>query len=431
MLKKNERMKIEIERDRKGIEFWFAALAIMTTIVAAIGALFPYLMTRKDKELLKVELAGVKNDRTDIQRMKDDVQKDKAELQIELQNAKDTVASIRYQHSSAEKSATSMSNLLAEFSSANKPSEAEKVEVTKQAESIANDPNASQIDKLRARAVEASQHEKPTLEQAEIAFDLWKAIAVENPQDDNALVNSAYWAGITAELSETVNKIHWLHQAQKLNEQTLKINPKERDAANNWGVALGKEADEVAKSDLKAAQTLWQQAGEKFELALKINPEESEALYNWGVGLGKIASIVAKTDLKAAQSLWQQAGEKYALSLKINPEKYEAACNWGVDLSNEAEEVAKTDLKAAQILREQAVRLLEKHTVIAPEAAAYNLACFFSRLERFNESLTQLETARLHDDLPSHWLNDSDLENLRQTDEYKTWYKTHFGEDMT
>jgi hypothetical protein len=45
-----------LEAERKSIDWWFAWLAIFTTLVGVGGALIPYLLGRKDKELLKLEI---------------------------------------------------------------------------------------------------------------------------------------------------------------------------------------------------------------------------------------------------------------------------------------------------------------------------------------------------------------------------------------
>jgi tetratricopeptide (TPR) repeat protein len=97
---------------------------------------------------------------------------------------------------------------------------------------------------------------------------------------------------------------------------------------------LANEAQALAASDLAAARTLWQRAGEKYQQALTIKPDKYDAALNWGVALADEAQALAASDLPAARALWQQAGEKYQQALAIEPDDESAhfgsACVWAL-----------------------------------------------------------------------------------------------------
>jgi hypothetical protein len=319
-VQKNERTKIEIERDRKSIEFWFAALAILTGIVAAIGAILPYFMGRKERERLQVEYQEALDLNADARRSNEE--------------ARRLVESIKGKHAEAEKFITQFG-----LTSGNEPQVIDKATVQAEIKAVKEHPERyTDADILRARAVEASLENNPSEKQALYAYDLWKSFSVLKPEDSSAQQNAGYWAQKLAEKNEPPSATYW-----------------------------------------------YKQAYERYTQALRLKPENHQAAYNWGISLGSEAHTLAATDPATAHKKWQHA-----------------------------------------------VELLRNLELLAPTRQVYyNLACFLSRLELLDESLSKLEIARFNGQLPSHWENDDDLINLRETETYKTWYKTHFGDDKT
>jgi Tfp pilus assembly protein PilF len=119
-------------------------------------------------------------------------------------------------------------------------------------------------------------------------------------------------------------------EAGKKYEAALKIKPDKHEALNNWGVALADQAN--AKSGVDA-DALFAEAGKKYEAALKIKPDKHEALNNWGIALADQARTKSGAE---ADALFAEAGKKYEATLKIKPDKHEAIRSWGIALANQA-----------------------------------------------------------------------------------------------
>lgn len=372
---KNDRMKVEIERDRKGIEFWFAALAVMTTIVAALGALFPFLMARKDKELLKVELAGVKNDRADIQRMKDDVQR-------VLSDAKSDGADIKVAKEKIEKDMA----LLLKQQPDDKINSSEREEVIRAADRVIKS-SENPKDTKRAEAIKASEQED-----FELALLLWTRFLKIYPNDEQASFYVAFC------LQEKIEE----------NKKSLSVDYVQVQEAYEYAESVDRRANGKLQNE-------W-------------------IPNNWGVSLGKQASLVAKDDLLQAQKLWRKAGEKFELAQLINPNMNDAVINWVIALLDEYNELIEAEKHKAALILEKAQLLLYSHakkSTAAQNAVAYDLACVYSLQSKSEEALAQLEICRVASVLSDDWKDDYDLANLRETEAYKTWYKTHFSEEKT
>lgn len=343
-----------LDGQRKSIDWWFSFLAIFTTLVGVGGALIPYLMGRKDKEL----------------------------LQSELQNARDLVASIKETKAQGE---AYVDGLKTYVSGNKEQTKAETSQLRQGANKVAADPKASPIDKLYAQAVLASEVKNPTLEQANHASELWKALSLLDPSDANAAFNHAYWLQ---------------HQ-------------------------FSQSADASAND--------WQLVSAAYAQALCIKPDLHEAAYNWGVALDtEAAALSRKGDLTAAQAKWLEAGDKFAQALSIDENMHDAAHNWSASLLYEAKTLLKLnppDDKTAQQRLSQATQLLEQHAAIggsARKAVAYNLACAYSMQGQVSQSLAELDICRLSQNLEDDWQDDSDLANVRASPEYQTWFNLHF-----
>lgn len=273
---KNERTKIEIERDRKSIEFWFALLGLLVTVIAFGGGFIPYLMGRKDKELLAIEIASVKNvksevdkDLKEVKKIKDEIQQTNKLLNTELEEARRLVTSIEDKHIEAAQSL----NAIQKFTSNPDSKPADLAAVQAEIKEVNKNPKQyTDADKLRTKAVAASLVENPTQENALEAFELWKAVTLINPGDASAQFNSGYWAAELAEKKALPGRSYWLKQAGEKFVMALQIKPDMYEAASNWGVVLSKEASELVKTDPLAGQDIWKQAVSLSEKHLKAAP---------------------------------------------------------------------------------------------------------------------------------------------------------------
>jgi len=353
--RQSELEKRVLEAERKSIDWWFAALAVITTIVATLGALLPYLMGRKDKEL----------------------------LQSELQNARDLVASIKETKAQGE---AYVDGLKTYVSGDKEQTTAATSQFRQEANKVAADPKASPIDKLYAQAVLASEVKNPTLEEANRASELWKALSLLDPSNANAAFNHAYWL------------------------------------------------QEKVRQSKKAPSDDWSAVYAAYERVLSIEPEHCEALYNWGIALDQDATALSdKGDLTAAQAKWLEAVDKFAKALDIKKDMYDAANNWSASLLYEAQALRKLDPpdeNTAQQRVAQATHLLEQYAAMGngwPKAVAYNLACAYSMQGQAGQSLRQLEICRQFNQLEDDWKSEDDLTNVRASPEYQTWFNLHFS----
>lgn len=350
-----ERLKAQetalLETQRKSIDWWFSLLGAMVGALAVMFGALPLLLTRQQK----------------------------ADIEKELTSAKDLVASIR----GHEQKARDATEKLDSYVSGQPQSAAQSVEINREIAAVQSSPTASETDRLRARAIQASQVDKPTVAQALIAFDLWKALSLLVPQDASAHFNAGYWAQQLYKMDAKPGKTHWLDMLAFLYEQALQIKPDKHEAAYNWGSALAEEAQALAKQDLDAARTLWMQAGGKFEQTLKIKPDMHMAVNSRCYAL-----------LKEREALLHQ------------------------QMSNEADDVLK---RAETVLEKYCDRGYEARGEIS-----YNLACVYSLREQYADAVAHLELARLVGQLPVHWQTDPDLNPVRTSAEFKDWIEKYF-----
>jgi tetratricopeptide (TPR) repeat protein len=203
----------------------------------------------------------------------------------------------------------------------------------------------------------------------------------------------------------------------------LNFNPEYAPAHLNWGVAqadLGKFSQAIAH----------------FEQALKIDPNYADAYYNLAIVLEKQGKI-------------NDAIDHYATALEKNPAKAEAHFNLGnIFFKQGNTDDAIAHYKAAMTIRPDFLETISNLALVnvarkdytealalfmdilkyRPDDAGthYNIACMYSRLKRKEESIEWLQKAI--DKGYSNWesiKNDSDLENIRDTNAYKEIVKGH------
>jgi tetratricopeptide (TPR) repeat protein len=335
----------------------------MAAIMAIGGALIPFLMARKDKEIIELDRQSIRQDKESIKQDKIDIEQDKAQVRAWLDEIE------RLKHKASEDSEAIRKTL--EIVSGTSESVSEDVQQT--AKKTAEDETADPLLRLRAKAVEASRPES-----AQQAYTLWSTLADFNEKDANAQMNAGYWAGLISRKCIADEKPFWLNQVKKFSERALIIDPSEFMAANNWGVALADEAN-----------------------ALSAEAPD------------------------VARELRKQAEEKYRQILEINPDYHEAANNWANILLVEANTIAASDPNESTRLLDQIEQLLLQHAEAAPGVVAYNLACVHGVRGDVKNCLHWLKVAQEHKTLPAceHVRKDRDIDPVRNDPEFIEWFK--------
>jgi hypothetical protein len=346
-----------LEGQRKSIDWWFSIIGALVGALAVMFGALPLLLTRQQK----------------------------ADMAKELAEAKELVKSIRGHESTAEQAANSLQSI--RVGAATSPAEIAAVEAN--AKAVAQNPQASDADKLRARAHLASQIQNPSIEQAIVAYEHWYALTLLNPKDANAHGNAGVMAHKLYELSATPSQEHWLSQER-------------------W----------------------------HYTVALSIKEEMPDIAFNFGNLLAREALMFyAKRNIAAAQTKWHQAGEKYAQALTNRKDMPEAASNWGTALLNEAQVLMHKDPPALDVANQRiakAVQVLETQMALNEAGrvtVAYNLACVYSLQGQSEKALTQLELSRskwIQFPGPDQLLKDTALATLRATPEFINWFQKHF-----
>ena len=183
-------------------------------------------------------------------------------------------------------------------------------------------------------------------------------------------------------------------------------------ALSGWGTALTAQAGTKQGEE---ADRLFAAAYEKYERALAIKPDLHEALNNWASALDDQAKTKQGEE---ADRLFAASYDKYERALAIKPDKHEALNNWGNALVAQAR--TKQGEEADGLFAAAYEALLQAEQA-APNSAAYNLACLEALQSRTVEAIQWLERARAASCLPSieHMANDSDLDAIRSTPEFK------------
>ena len=164
----------------------------------------------------------------------------------------------------------------------------------------------------------------------------------------------------------------------------------------------------------KEKEKLIKQAIEKYKSALHCKPDYYKALNNWGNALSDLAMMM---EGKEAEELFMQCFEKYQKALESEPDDYITIHNWGIVLL----ECAKMkDGEEAKKLYKQSFEKFIKSEEIMPAFSAYNLTCLYSLKGDLQKSLMWLEKGLQLKMEPSrsHILTDSDLDNIRHTENF-------------
>ena len=112
------------------------------------------------------------------------------------------------------------------------------------------------------------------------------------------------------------------------------------DIYYNWGCSFSEIAKTKSGSE---AESLYNQAFEKYNKAIEIKSDYHQAYSNWGTDIGNLAKT--KSGLEA-ESLYSQAFEKYNKAIEIKPDYHQAYNNWGASLSDLAKTKSGAEAEA-------------------------------------------------------------------------------------
>jgi hypothetical protein len=371
-----------LEMQRKSVDWWLTAIGLMLTVLGAVVALVGFWLPREAR-------ARIKADRADLDAMLKDAREAIAILRKHEQAANDAAAGAKADAKQIETLRHSVESYRSDASENKSPHP--NLDAREDALKLQASPLASDADRLRAKAILASEQEgaETSFALAEKAYTLWAALAELNASDYGAHFNAGYWAQRLRYLAKDDEKNRWFNKCAQHYAEALRIKPGLHEAASNWGAAL----DEQAQGQASAGA------------------------------------------LDTARGLWSQAAKKYALALKIKPDKHEAATNWGAALYAQAQTEAQAgDAVAESHLLDKAQSLFADQVSQYPDAAprlAYNWACMHALRGHPAACLAQLEIARAGNTLPDkeHLQKDKDLDRVRHSPEFTDWWKRHFGDD--
>jgi hypothetical protein len=185
-----------------------------------------------------------------------------------------------------------------------------------------------------------------------------------------------------------------------------------------YGQALSKLADSATgEEQIK----LRYQAIQKYALSNKFDPLFHGALHNWGYCLSKLADV---TEGEKKIHLRREAMQKYQEAINLQPQKPENKYALSGVLLNLAHEDPKN--RAEYLVR--ASILLESVAQIRGRRG-YNDACLAAIEGDSSRFVSYAEEAAAHKDSPNreHIDTDRDLNSIRHTSDFLTWYAKRFS----
>ncbi len=289
---------LELDGQREQVDWWLTSLGIMVGIIALFGTLFPFLIARKNKEIIEQDITQIK--------------------QL-LADAKSSVEKIRQHETEAAKA-------IMNFQSGTPTAEGDNV-IHDAVKKVKQDEESDYLLRFRADAIIADQ-----AKDAAKAYKLWGALAELVKDDASAQFNAGYWALKLGNSARGAETLHWLRLAGKHYVQALSLKPNMHEAAHNWALALVAEASALATTEPDAARALREQAREKYQLAQSIKPDYHKTDYNRGNNLFLHAKLCAKEKPEIAANLLNQAEQLLLASSGDAPEMvaYTLACIYGL-----------------------------------------------------------------------------------------------------
>lgn len=249
-----------LETSRKNIDWWLTAIGIGLTLfglfVAIAGVLLPLYWQRAERSRLRQAQA-------EFDRMQNSAQETLTRLASIETKAEESKTKTEGHEKRAEELAASMATY--DMSAFDKDSSksnngAANAEAIKAAREInQTDPKVSDVDKLRARAIQASQAEKSNFEQALLAYELWFSLSRISPSDAKAHFHAGYWAQELFNKNAMPSEQYWFDLLSRHYQEGLNIKPS-LSARYNWSLALLKQAKSATPSELNKRKEMASEA---------------------------------------------------------------------------------------------------------------------------------------------------------------------------
>ncbi|MDD4964200.1 MAG: hypothetical protein PHI11_09820 [Gallionella sp.] len=229
--KEREHYTLIMESERKTIDWWFSFLGVITAVLAIGGAFIPWLMGRKDRELIELDKEKIKGMLGDATNIISKIQRHEIDAKQKVEEINTMKSFVSGQENSDPKN---LNTIIA---------------------SVQQDPTANPIDRLRAEAIAASE-----AEQADKAYALWNALTKLASDDANDHFNAGYWAQSLGTKLNGNELIYWMQQAGKHYQAVLAIKPDMPKVASNWASALMREATALNVNNAAEATVLCNRA---------------------------------------------------------------------------------------------------------------------------------------------------------------------------
>ena len=359
-----EGAKTQLEESRAILNGWFFVITVFLALVG-IGAPIVVIRDLKSKHELALERIGkIKENaeeakdeavkakgesekaKYEIEKIRYDAEENKKNTERAKNQAEDNLRKIEAVHSDAEEYRGKLKTLAEIKSDQPLTDDQERV-----VEKVAADEDAPAKVRLLAKALKAQEEDR-----WEDAIKLWRALDILEPKDFRALFGIAY---SIQELSNKTGKDEGLEEALVIYKELDNMNLPEYKTMllNNSANLIFAQA---LNKDGREADSLFEEAYEKYKEATSIKPDYHEAFCNWGIALTNQAQTKGDDE---AYNLYEEACKKYEKATEIKPDYYKAFSNGGIALTNQAQ--IKDGVEAGS-LYEKACRKYEKATEIKP-----------------------------------------------------------------
>lgn len=161
------------------------------------------------------------------------------------------------------------------------------------------------------------------------ASELFEAALEIKPDMKEALNN--FGVALYRQAEVTVEGDNLFNLAYEKLSRVLELDPYAYDSLKNWGDAISSQAETKRGPE---SDRLFGQSYEKYRESVAINSKQPETFFSWGNALFQQAQNKATDE---ALQLCVLSGEKYQRALTVDPSHHKSLHNWGVVLTHQAQ----------------------------------------------------------------------------------------------